>query len=78
MVAQLLQLLQQYNATAVPPLNQPWDPLADPKYWGYNYVNWLDFPPPVGVNATKIKMQADAKPNQKLFDYFKTQKSKIY
>ena len=50
--------LQQFNETAVPILNKHWDPLANPKYWGYNYVNWLDYPPPKGVNVEKLRSDA--------------------
>ncbi|XP_018025361.1 arylsulfatase B isoform X2 [Hyalella azteca] len=52
-VKMLLQLFLQYNSTAVPILNKASDPNADPKFWNYNWINWLDFPPPHGVNATE-------------------------
>lgn len=43
--------LRQYNATAVPPRNKPWDPTANPKYWGYAWTNWKDFPSPAIVDS---------------------------
>lgn len=43
--------LQDYIDTAVPPRNKPWDPSANPKYWGYTWNNWLDYPPPVGLQV---------------------------
>ncbi|XP_071545951.1 arylsulfatase B isoform X6 [Panulirus ornatus] len=43
--------LRRYNATAVPPRNKPWDPTANPKYWGYAWTNWKDFPSPVIVDS---------------------------
>lgn len=43
--------LQDYIDTAVPPRNKPWDPLANPKYWGYTWNNWLDYPPPVELQV---------------------------
>lgn len=36
-----------YNATVVPPRNKPWDPKSNPKFWGYAWTNWLDYPPPL-------------------------------
>lgn len=39
--------LKYYNNTAVPPGNKPWDPAANPKYWGYSWTNWKDFPSPL-------------------------------
>lgn len=43
--------LRRYNSTAVPPLNTPWDPSSNPKYWGYSWTNWKDFPSPNVVNS---------------------------
>jgi len=43
LVQELLDLIQWYNSTAVPPLNTPADPLSNPKFWGYVYTNWADY-----------------------------------
>ncbi|KAK8402796.1 hypothetical protein O3P69_000844 [Scylla paramamosain] len=43
--------LKLYNATVVPPRNKPWDPKANPKYWGYSWTNWLDYSPPPTLRA---------------------------
>lgn len=45
--------LRQYNATAVPPRNKPWDPTANPKYWGYAWTNWKDYPSPIIVDSER-------------------------
>ncbi|XP_018018049.1 arylsulfatase B isoform X2 [Hyalella azteca] len=74
----LLQLTSQYNSTAVPILNAPLDPIANPKYWNYNWNNWLDFPPPPGVNASQLRLEAQESMglNENLFDVFRfTRKS---
>ncbi len=42
-VRRMLALLNWYNATALPPLNTPFDPMANPKYWNYTIVNWADY-----------------------------------
>ncbi|XP_076067127.1 arylsulfatase B-like isoform X4 [Oratosquilla oratoria] len=41
--------LEKYNATAVPPRNKPFDKAANPKYWGYTWTNWRDYPSPIGL-----------------------------
>ncbi|KAF2354381.1 Sulfatase N-terminal [Trinorchestia longiramus] len=75
----LLQLLYQYNKTAVPILNKPEDPLANPKYWNYNWNNWLDYPPPPSLNVTKLRLEANKKksPNGKFFKFFKQNPPRI-
>ena len=71
----MVTALQQYNSTAVAPLNRPWDPVANPKYWGYNWANWKDFPVPPYVDAEKLRREAEEKQgatdSQKLFDFMK-------
>lgn len=42
-VKQLLQRLQEFNATSVPATNLPVDERGDPKYWGYTFTNFGDF-----------------------------------
>ncbi|CAG0883947.1 unnamed protein product [Cyprideis torosa] len=42
-VNELLARLAEYNATAVPPVNQPPDPAADPALWGGFWTNWGDY-----------------------------------
>ncbi|KAF4530286.1 hypothetical protein B566_EDAN014851 [Ephemera danica] len=44
-LAAMLQLIETYNATAVPPRNQPCDPNSNPIYWNYLWTTWSDFPP---------------------------------
>ncbi|GBP07455.1 Arylsulfatase I [Eumeta japonica] len=39
----LLSLLQQYNASAAPPNNQPLDPKGDPARWDHVYTNFGDY-----------------------------------
>ena len=73
-VKEMLELVSLYNETAVPILNKPWDPAANPKYWNYNWNNWLDFPAPAGINFTQIIEEKKTRNNQKLFDYFNTNK----
>ena len=70
-VRTLLSLIHKYNATAVPPLNKPWDPAADPKYWGYNWNNWLDYARPSGVEDYNEAVENRKHDNSKHFDYFK-------
>ncbi|KAF4518666.1 hypothetical protein B566_EDAN002700 [Ephemera danica] len=43
----MLDLLAAYNATAVPPRNQPTDPNSNPVFWNRSWTNWLDYPPPM-------------------------------
>ena len=73
-VTTMLAALERYNSTAVPILNVPWDPVANPKYWGYNWVNWKDFPVPPNVDADKLRSEAKLDvplDYQKLFDFLK-------
>jgi arylsulfatase B len=42
LVAALQELLRQYNATVVRPLNKAADPRSNPKYWNYTWTNWMD------------------------------------
>ncbi|VEN50922.1 unnamed protein product, partial [Callosobruchus maculatus] len=42
-VRQLLNILEQYNQTALPPENLPLDPRGDPKYWNYVFTNFGDY-----------------------------------
>ncbi|CAL1275001.1 unnamed protein product [Larinioides sclopetarius] len=42
-VEKLLKRLSEYNSTAVPPGNKPADPRSDPKYHGYQWINWMDY-----------------------------------
>ncbi|KAK4299256.1 hypothetical protein Pmani_028454 [Petrolisthes manimaculis] len=52
-VSYLKSRLQYYNKSAVPPRNKPWDPAANPKYWGYAWTNWKDYPvPPMSQGET--------------------------
>ncbi|KAK3922899.1 Arylsulfatase I [Frankliniella fusca] len=37
------QILQDINATAVPPGNLPWDPRADPQLWDHTWTNFGDY-----------------------------------
>nr|CAH7753973.1 unnamed protein product [Callosobruchus chinensis] len=39
----LLNILEQYNRTALPPENLPLDPRGDPKYWNYVFTNFGDY-----------------------------------
>ncbi|GIY27607.1 arylsulfatase B [Caerostris darwini] len=39
----LLKRLSQYNSTAIPPGNKPMDPRSNPKYHGYQWINWMDY-----------------------------------
>lgn len=39
----LVKVLQDYNATAVPPGNLPLDPRGDPKFWEYTWTNFGDY-----------------------------------
>uniref|UniRef100_A0A2P2I865 Arylsulfatase B-like n=1 Tax=Hirondellea gigas TaxID=1518452 RepID=A0A2P2I865_9CRUS len=78
-VLQMLKLLNEYKKSAVPIANQPDDPRADPKYWDYNWNNWLDYPPPAGVNFTEDTSDRHKKgeaPYKKLFDFFKPRTGK--
>ena len=47
-VLELLDLLTEYNRTAIPPLNGNGlvtdDPNANPKYWNCTINNWTDLP----------------------------------
>ncbi|KAK7067813.1 hypothetical protein SK128_028267 [Halocaridina rubra] len=45
-VATTKLLLEMHNNSAVAPGNKPFDPAANPKYWGYAWTNWLDYPQP--------------------------------
>ncbi|CAH2000847.1 unnamed protein product [Acanthoscelides obtectus] len=40
---QLLDILERYNRTALPPENLPLDPRGDPKYWNYVFTNFGDY-----------------------------------
>ncbi|KDR14503.1 arylsulfatase B-like [Zootermopsis nevadensis] len=42
LVVALQELLDQYNATVVKPLNKTADPRSNPKYWNYTWTNWMD------------------------------------
>lgn len=42
LVVALQELLDQYNATVVKPLNKIADPRSNPKYWNYTWTNWMD------------------------------------
>ncbi|CAG9859294.1 unnamed protein product [Phyllotreta striolata] len=44
-VARLLQKLDSYNQTAIPPGNLPLDPRGNPKYWNYVWTNFGDYFP---------------------------------
>lgn len=46
----LMAKLKIYNSTTVPPRNKPFDPNANPKFWGYSWTNWLDYPSPLSPN----------------------------
>jgi hypothetical protein len=39
----LIDRLADYNATAIPPGNQPMDPRADPQFWSYTWNNFGDY-----------------------------------
>ncbi|XP_037956050.1 arylsulfatase B-like [Teleopsis dalmanni] len=39
----LLDELQRFNSTAVPPSNKPLDPRADPRLWNYTWTNFGDY-----------------------------------
>ncbi|XP_042228154.1 arylsulfatase B-like [Homarus americanus] len=52
--------LNQYNATAVPPRNKPWDPAANPKFWGYAWTNWKDFTSPITGDIGKNNVEMDS------------------
>lgn len=41
----LLNTLDKYNQTAVPPGNRPLDPKGNPKFWNYTWTNFGDFLP---------------------------------
>jgi arylsulfatase B len=47
-VLELFDLLNEYNRTAIPPLNGDelvtYDSNANPKYWNCTVNNWTDFP----------------------------------
>ncbi|KAF4527036.1 hypothetical protein B566_EDAN001584 [Ephemera danica] len=50
----LLARLAMHNSTAVPARNKPLDPNSNPKYWGYTWTNWMDYPtPPLLRQAAK-------------------------
>jgi hypothetical protein len=38
--------LERHNSTVVPARNRDRDPKSNPKYWGYTWTNWKDFPSP--------------------------------
>lgn len=42
-VAEMLRLMQQHNATAIPASNLPVDERGDPKHFGYTFTNFGDF-----------------------------------
>ena len=48
----MMQTLQTYNETAVPPGNKPIDPRGDPKFYDYTWTNWLDIVDP--LNETEL------------------------
>ncbi|XP_064114170.1 arylsulfatase B-like isoform X2 [Macrobrachium nipponense] len=52
-------LLAQYNATAIPPGNKPFDPAANPKYWGYTWTNWKDYPTPLTASVEEVAYSYD-------------------
>ncbi|KAB7504455.1 Arylsulfatase B [Armadillidium nasatum] len=39
----LLNRLQFYNSTAIPPGNKPEDPRANPIFWNNTWINWFDY-----------------------------------
>ncbi|KAB7500180.1 Arylsulfatase J [Armadillidium nasatum] len=39
----LLNRLQFYNSTAIPPGNKPQDPRANPIFWNNTWTNWFDY-----------------------------------
>jgi arylsulfatase B len=48
----LLEKLEEYRKGAVPPINEPKDPRGQPKFWNYEWTNWMDFIEP-DVASTK-------------------------
>uniref|UniRef100_A0A6M2DJ96 Putative arylsulfatase b n=1 Tax=Xenopsylla cheopis TaxID=163159 RepID=A0A6M2DJ96_XENCH len=43
LLTKLLNLLDKYNSTAVPPGNLPNDPRCDPSLWGHTWTNFGDY-----------------------------------
>ena len=43
MLRKLLEELNRFNKTAVPPTNQPLDPRGDPKRWNNTWTNFGDY-----------------------------------
>lgn len=39
----LLKKLSFYEKTAVQPGNKPVDPMSNPKYHNYEWINWMDY-----------------------------------
>ena len=56
----LLSRLQQYIASAVKPLNTPWDPAANPKFWDYTWTNWEDYPKPLLDSNKEVSYNLDS------------------
>lgn len=46
-VSLMMAKLRIYNLTVLPPRRRPYDPKANPKFWGNSWTNWLDYPPPL-------------------------------
>ena len=43
LVKRMEREIKKLGKTAMKPNNVPFDPKADPKYWGYVWTNWKDF-----------------------------------
>ncbi|XP_059472307.1 arylsulfatase B [Neocloeon triangulifer] len=50
-VKEMLELLQKFNDTLVPPRNQPRDPASNPKCWDNVWLNWMDYPKPIACQS---------------------------
>ncbi|KAJ3658164.1 hypothetical protein Zmor_009922 [Zophobas morio] len=47
----LQEILEKYDATAIPPGNLPLDPRGDPKYWNYTFTNFGDYDSTLNLNS---------------------------
>jgi len=47
--------LRHYNRTVVTPRNQPADPLSNPKFWDYEWINWMDYPTPPHLESQLVE-----------------------